>query len=591
MSDVKQNPGHYKTAPEDRIPVFQKSVYSMGSLANDSQAAWIGQMVAILILGLGISPIWVGVIGFIPRIFDAVLDPIVGFSSDNTRTRYGRRRPFIFFGAIFAGICYMLMFQLYKSNGATFNGLYFLVFQVLFFAAFTCYSIPWIALGYELTPDYHERTSLQSWSRVFAQVPWLLAPWCWAIMYNKNWFANAQGNPDPVLGARFVSIIIGCVIIFAGILPAIFNKEHFANLPKPKKITGDFIKNLINDLRSKLFTKLIIISTISTYIIVILANLASKGAFSNYFAPYSLLNKIFACILTVFLQVAIFLLLNAIPTVRKLFKNVAITFKNKLFVKICAATFLIFNGFMLSSTFILWVIFFYVFQYAPSTEAAYTAGGKLLGIYGTFSAICTVCVVSFIPWLSRKLGKRNAFFVTIPISIIGYSMKWIGYNQIHPANSQLWSLLNLNGFVNFLKVCALIAREHYLLLACAPFIVFGLGSLFTIILSMVADVCDQDELETGERREGMFSAVYWWMVKLGLALAGLIGGALLTWTGFKQELGLGQATETLLWMRKLDITIPIVTSIIAIFIIRTISASEEKAHQVRLKLEERRGKV
>ena len=199
MSDVKQNPGHYKTAPEDRIPVFQKSVYSMGSLANDSQAAWIGQMVAILILGLGISPIWVGVIGFIPRIFDAVLDPIVGFSSDNTRTRYGRRRPFIFFGAIFAGICYMLMFQLYKSNSATFNGLYFLVFQVLFFAAFTCYSIPWIALGYELTPDYHERTSLQSWSRVFAQVPWLLAPWCWAIMYNKNWFANAQGDPDPVL--------------------------------------------------------------------------------------------------------------------------------------------------------------------------------------------------------------------------------------------------------------------------------------------------------------------------------------------------------------------------------------------------------
>ena len=592
MPDVKHKPGHYETAQEDRIPIFQKSIYSMGSLANDSQAAWIGQMVAILILGLGISPIWVGVIGFIPRIFDAILDPIVGFSSDNTRTRYGRRRPFIFFGAIFAGICYMLMFQLYKSNSATFNGLYFLIFQILFFAAFTCYSIPWIALGYEMTPDYHERTSLQSWSRVFAQVPWLLAPWCWAIMYNKNWFANPEtGAPDPVLGARFVSIIIGCVIVFAGILPAIFNKEHFANLPKPKKITGDFIKNLINDVQSKLFIKLIIISTISPYIISVLANLASNGTFLNYFAQYSLLNKIFVYILAIFLQVASFLLLNAIPTVRKLFKNIAITFKNKLFVKICAATFLIFNGFMLSSTFILWVIFFYVFQNAPSTEAAYTAGGKLLGIYGTFSAICTVCVVSFIPWLSRKLGKRNAFFVTIPISIIGYSMKWIGYNQLHPANSQLWPLMNSSGFVNFLKTCALLAREHYLLLACAPFIVFGLGSLFTIILSMVADVCDQDELETGERREGMFSAVYWWMVKLGLALAGLIGGALLTWTGFKQELGLGQATQTLLWMRKLDVIIPIVTSIIAIFIIRTINTSEEKAHGVRMKLEQRRGKV
>ncbi len=551
-------------------------------MVNDSQAAWIGQMVAILILGLGISPIFVGLIGCIPRVFDAVLDPIVGFSSDNARTKYGRRRPFIFFGAIFAGICYMLMFQLYKENSTTFNGWYFLIFQILFFAAFTCYSIPWIALGYEMTPDYHERTNLQSWSRVLAQIPWLISPWCWAIMYNKNWFSNPEtGDPDPVLGARTVAIIIGVVIMVGGILPAIFNKEHFANLPKPKKVTGDFVKNFINDARSKLFIKPLVICTIVTFI----------GSFFVDWIKYPQLNRILVVIACILLEVAVFLLLNAIPTVRKLFKNIAITFRNKLFVKICASTFLIFNGFMLSSSFILFVIFFYVFQNAGSTEAAYSAGGKLLGVYGTFSAICTVCVVSFIPWLSRKLGKRNAFFVTIPISIIGYAMKWVGYNQIHPANSELWTLLNSSGFVNFLKVCALVAREHYLLLACAPFIVFGLGSLFTIILSMVADVCDQDELETGERREGMFSAVYWWMVKLGMALASLIGGILLVKTGFRQEVGIAQPVDTLFWMRVFDVLIPIVTSVIAIFIIMTIDDSEEKAHEVRRQLEERRGKA
>ncbi|MCK5081377.1 MAG: MFS transporter, partial [Candidatus Omnitrophica bacterium] len=567
---------------EDRIPFFQKFIYSIGSMVNDSQAAWIGQMVAILILGLGISPIFVGLIGCIPRVFDAVLDPIVGFSSDNARTKYGRRRPFIFFGAIFAGICYMLMFQLYKENSTTFNGWYFLIFQILFFAAFTCYSIPWIALGYEMTPDYHERTNLQSWSRVLAQIPWLISPWCWAIMYNKNWFSNPEtGDPDPVLGARTVAIIIGVVIIVGGILPAIFNKEHFANLPKPKKVTGDFVKNFINDARSKLFIKPLVICTVVTFM----------GSFFVDWIKHPQLNKILVIIACILLEVAVFLLLNAIPTVRKLFKNIAITFRNKLFVKICASTFLIFNGFMLSSSFILFVIFFYVFQNAGSTEAAYSAGGKLLGVYGTFSAICTVCVVSFIPWLSRKLGKRNAFFVTIPISIIGYAMKWVGYNQIHPANSELWTLLNSSGFVNFLKVCALVAREHYLLLACAPFIVFGLGSLFTIILSMVADVCDQDELETGERREGMFSAVYWWMVKLGMALASLIGGILLVKTGFRQEVGIAQPVDTLFWMRVFDVLIPIVTSVIAIFIIMTIDDSEEKAHEVRRQLEERRGKA
>ena len=285
------------------------------------------------------------------------------------------------------------------------------------------------------------------------------------------------------------------------------------------------------------------------------------------------------------------MVLYAIPVLRKLFKNMAVTFKNKLFVKVCTTTFLIFNGFMLSSTFIIWVIFFYVFKNAPHDGAAYGAGGKLLGIYGTFSAICTVCVVSFIPWLSKKLGKRNAFFITIPISIIGYAMKWIGYSQVHPADSKLWTLLNGSGVANFFKICIVVAKEHYLLLACAPFIVFGLGSLFTLLLSMIADVCDEDELATGERREGTFSAVYWLSVKIGLSLSSFIGGILLVKTGFKQSLGIAQAADTLLKMRIFDVSIPILTSIIAIFIIMTMNDSEEKAHSVRRELESRRGKA
>ena len=584
MEQSASQPKRHVTAPQDRIPLFQKFIYGMGSLANDSQAAWIGQMVIILNLGLGISPLWVGLIGFVPRIFDAILDPIIGFRSDNARTKYGRRKPFIFFGAIFAGICYMLMFHLFRENSNTFNSWYFFIFQVLFFACFTCYSIPWIALGYEMTPDYHERTTLQSWSRGLAQIPWLVAPWCWTIMYNKNWFANPEtGEADPVLGARTVSIIIGLLIIAAGVLPAIFIKEKFTNLPKPKKITGDFIKHF-KAYNAKLFTKLLAIFSVISFGFSFYINWSS-------FPWYSLPIRILAVVLGGALFSGIFLLLYANPVLKKLFDSIALTFKIKLFVKICAATFLIFNGFMLSSTFIAYVIFYYVFQNAPSMNDAWNAGGKLLGVYGTLSAICTVCVVSIIPWLSRKLGKRNAFFVTIPISIIGYSMKWIGYNQIHPANSELWTLLNGSGFISFVKVCAFVASKHYLLLACAPLIVFGLGSLFTIILSMVADVCDIDELETGQRREGMFSAVYWWMVKLGLAIAGLLGGAMLTWTGFRQEVNLAQPVDTLLWMRIFDVCIPIVTSLTAIFIIRTFSITEQKAHMFvcRLKDEEKKG--
>ena len=162
---------------------------------------------------------------------------------------------------------------------------------------------------------------------------------------------------------------------------------------------------------------------------------------------------------------------------------------------------------------------------------------------------------------STKIGKRNTFLITISISIIGYALKWIGYNPTHP----------------------------YLLLVAAPFIAFGLGSLFTLVSSMVADVCDFDELLTGTRREGMFGAVYWWMVKLGLAISSLISGILLNVTGFKISLGANQTPQALFYMRLCDIGIPIITSLIAIFLIITFDISEAKAYEIRLQVERRRG--
>ncbi len=473
---------HHVTAREDRIPVFQKAIYSIGAFANTAQAAFIGQMVIVLNLGLGVNPALVGLVGAIPRIVDAISDPITGYFSDNLRTRWGRRKPVILFGAITGGVFYALMFQLYKGHSEIYYFWYFLLIQILYFIGFTCFSIPWIALGYEMTPDYHERTRLQGASNIVGQLPWLVAPWCWAIMHNQAWF------PDIVVGGRVLGIIIGCVIVGCGILPAIFNKEYFHTLPKPD------VKGALN---------------------------VTKDFFAGAF----------------------------------------ITLKCKPFLKLCLATLLIFGGFMCASAFTLYVVFFYVFKNAPVLDQAYAKGGLLLGFYGTFSAICTLGVISLTTWLSRKVGKRNTFFITIPLSIIGYALKWVGYNPDHP----------------------------YLLFIAAPFIVFGLGSLFTLMGSMVADVCDFDELQTNTRREGMYGAVYWWMVKLGVALASFISGLLINATGFRQEIGLAQAPGTLLWMRIFDIGIPIVTSLAAIFIIMTFDISEAKACEIRTQVERRRG--
>jgi GPH family glycoside/pentoside/hexuronide:cation symporter len=108
---------------------------------------------------------------------------------------------------------------------------------------------------------------------------------------------------------------------------------------------------------------------------------------------------------------------------------------------------------------------------------------------------------------------------------------------------------------------------------------------------MISDVCDYDELETHERREGVFGAIYWWMVKVGMALAGLLTGVLLTASGFDVALAAGQSNQTLFLLRVFDVGIPLITSLVALYIMSTYSITEERAHEIREALEARRGKL
>lgn len=160
------------------------------------------------------------------------------------------------------------------------------------------------------------------------------------------------------------------------------------------------------------------------------------------------------------------------------------------------------------------------------------------------------------------MGKKKALLLTISASLVGYALKWVGYNPDYP----------------------------YLLLVAAPFVSFGIGSLFTLICAMVADVCDYDELQTGQRREGMFGAIYWWMVKIGMSVAGLLTGLMLNASGFDVALGGAQSAKTLFLLRVFDVGTAMATSALAILVIATFDITEEKSHEIRLELEKRRGK-
>ncbi len=219
------------------------------------------------------------------------------------------------------------------------------------------------------------------------------------------------------------------------------------------------------------------------------------------------------------------------------------------------ATFLVFNGFIMISSFQFYVIIYYVFG------GDQALGAKYAGYSGTLGAASTFLVIFFITWLSTRIGKRKAFYVSTGLSMVGYALKWFCYNPKYPL----------------------------LLLLPAPLIAFGLGGLFTLMGSMIADVVDVDELQTHQRREGMFGSIFWWVVKLGMAAALAMGGFLLNATGFSVDLAGAQSPQTIVLMRLCDAFIPFLTSGIAIWAIATYPITEERAHEVRKELEDRRG--
>ena len=98
----------HKTAATDKIPNGQKFAYGLGSIVNNLLGGAIGYMSIVLNVGLGINPALVGTLQAIPRLTDALTDPVMGYISDNTRSKYGRRRPYIFIGAIFVGLIFAL---------------------------------------------------------------------------------------------------------------------------------------------------------------------------------------------------------------------------------------------------------------------------------------------------------------------------------------------------------------------------------------------------------------------------------------------------------------------------------------------------
>ena len=462
------------------VGMGQKIAFGFGMLANQMFPAALGVFIIVLVQDLGFAALLWGIIQFAPRIFDAITDPLMGFISDNTRSKWGRRRQYVFIGGILMGIAYVAMWQLYEDDGIVYNFIYFFSWSLVFYLGLTIFSVPYVAMGYEISDDFHERTQIMAIAQFIGQWAWVIAPWFWVILYDPAWFPDGAGQ-----GVRDLSIWVAIPCTIFAIIPAIFIKS------KSTTERTDFVP------------------ITSGYIL---------------------------------------------KSIKEIFISAFEAFKIKQFKKIAFATFLIFNSFNVIAAFTFLIIVHYLFNSDPASAGNWPA------LHGSVGALITsFLVIPLITIISKKIGKKKAFILSQLISIIGYVLFWFLF----------------------------IPGKPYMFLFALPFHSFGIGSLFTIMMSMTADICDLDELENGVRREGLLGAVYWWMVKLGFGVAALLSGFILWLVGFDPE----QVTESATTGMRLFYTfLPICGVVFAILIMKNYDITEERANEIKKELEIRKSK-
>ena len=225
------------TKDKDRVPVGRKLAVGAGGFPVQNGGLIVQYMAQpIFQIFLGLNPALFGLAMTIPRIWDAFTDPLMGRISDRTKSRYGRRRPYVFLGSIAVALSFLTIWMVPQNMSEMGTFLWLTVTSVLFFTAFTVYSVPFNALVYEQTPDYHERTRLMFYFALFYNIGNLCVNW---YVPATNW----SGFENSLVGARWIAFGLALIVFFGmGILPAIFGKERFYEVAQKENKKIGFMK-------------------------------------------------------------------------------------------------------------------------------------------------------------------------------------------------------------------------------------------------------------------------------------------------------------------------------------------------------------
>jgi GPH family glycoside/pentoside/hexuronide:cation symporter len=223
-----------KEALRDRLPISTKAFYSLGT-AVDMWGLWLYPAVAFAVFNmyLGVQPWLVGLALTLVRIWDAIADPIMGWLSDNFRSKYGRRRPFILIAGILSGLCLPILFLVspswvdIKFLGVTVVFWYMLLSTMIYMPIVSAFTVPYYSLGAEMTPDYEERTSIMAY-RSMAQKVSELGNYYALRFTNLAWFLiPGTGQKNTLLGMQVYTSILGVAMAILAVIIFFKTKERY----------------------------------------------------------------------------------------------------------------------------------------------------------------------------------------------------------------------------------------------------------------------------------------------------------------------------------------------------------------------------
>ena len=498
---------------KSKLSFGTKFFYGFGSISFGIKNNGFSYFVLFVYsIAFGLEPWMAGLALNLILVADAITDPMVGYYSDRLRSKWGRRHPFMYAAAIPVTLSYYYLWVPPDDLTQWQLFTYLLVCATIIRVFITFYEVPSVALGPELTDSYVDRTSLMSYRYFFGWFGGLTT-------YNLVWWVFEDkyegGRTNPELWAEYG--LIAAILIFIGIIvTSLGTHRHIPDLIEPpERKKTDVPEDFINS--NSIFQKKLILNTVfpnwSALDSTLLRLLSNVSIF--------IFHLIFVWILANVMRLIGFLLIHVLPEtiiisitkveffLRSLAKEVAETLTINRSYK-----FLFFCGLLASVAGGIEAAFAIIFD-----SYFWDLDTEQMQIRGACIYISPIIAIFLAPWFSDKFGKKETVMSIWAFQIIFAALPFaLRYSDLIFGTS----LFPTNESPLLLPILCI----HVVINVAAAIIVFA--TLGSMIMDLVEDI----QLETGRREEGILFSARSFADKAVSGFGLTLGGAILSIISF-----------------------------------------------------------